>query len=128
MTLDLPTLQQGRALAERATPGPWEAQPRDCTVAKDNFEHNHYCLGWEVYPLDVPDRGMVERGWDAALIAFAGTHLRALIDEALSHRELREKLGQLAEEAKHGSEFGSQPFQQIHKTYAARIRKLLGDQ
>ena len=71
-----------RALLEKATPGPWMARCRDSgnPTNDPSWTGLYGFLGWEIDPLEVPSRGAIESGWDAALIVALRNHAEALLD------------------------------------------------
>lgn len=91
-------IDEGMALCEKATPGPWEQAcgrtseavvlPGRKCASEDLIRYN----GFPIVDTDMALQDERQQEANAALIAYAGTHLRTLLTDLQSMRTLAEKL------------------------------------
>lgn len=119
-------IERGLAIAEKATQGPWRYVSRDgfqgeparvlCDDMVSGHKRDKRRPGEVCRVEDNDGRYDDQTDADVALIAFAGTHLKTILE---SHRALRAEVERLAGEYEGESRMGAD------RRFAAQLRNLL---
>lgn len=93
MSITPEQLAEWERITEAATLGPWATSSRSSGVGAD-YSYEDDFLGWELAPLETPQRGQITRGADAQFIAEARTAMPLLLAEV---RRLQDQLALVAD-------------------------------